>query len=236
MSNITVHCGINNPECSPSRVFEIESFESLDFESSHMTMTELQLRLNAKLMCILSNCTAIIKGVDINQTIADITIADNGIFYRIMSITKMVKDIDDFKPFYTPLDYVRVVNDFIYETENERAFTSQQYDTLIGKTKHLISCLSDIISDVFIDGLTTVCNGDNDKIMLVPTSSLIKTFNITEKELHYGVSLKCNGKEIVLLKQEWENLTLELDEIVKDKPDIELFDCAMIGVIASFME
>lgn len=230
MATIKVKCGINNPKCSP-RIFEIES---LDFERSHMT--NQQLELNAKLLCILASCTAILRGVDINQTIADIKIADNSIFYRIMSITKLIKAIDNFKPFNLPLDYIRAVNDCLYKTENERAFSSSQWKTLMGKTRHLQLCTAQKISEVFIDGLTTVYNGDNDKTILVPTSSVIKTFNITEKELYYGVSIKCNGEELILREQEWENITLEIDEVVRHKPDIELFDSAMIGVIAAFME
>jgi len=231
MATIKVKCGINNPKCSP-RIFEIES---LDFERSHMT--NQQLELNAKLLCILSNCTTILRGRDTNRTIADITIADNNsIFYRIMSITKLIKAIDNFKPFNLPLDYIRAVNDCLYKTENERAFSSSQWKTLIGKTRHLQLCTAQKISEVFIDGLTTVYNRDNDKTILVPTSSVIKTFNITEKELYYGVSIKCNDEELILCEQELENLTLEIDEVVRHKPDIELFDSAMIGVIAAFME
>jgi hypothetical protein len=71
---------------------------------------------------------------------------------------------------------------------------------------------------------------------LVPTSSVIKTLNITEKELYYGVSIKCNCEELVLCEQEWENLTLEIDEVVRHKSDTKLFDSAMIGIIAAFME
>lgn len=231
MATIKVNCGINNPKCSPSRVFEIET---LDFERSHMT--NQQLELNAKLLCILSNCTAILRGRDTNRTIADITIADNSIFYRIMSITKLIKAIDNFKPFELPLDYVRAVNDCLYKTENERAFAPQQWKTLIAKTRRLQLCTVQKISEVFIDGLTTVYNRDNDKIILVPTSSVIKTLNITEKELYYGVSIKCNNEELVVREQEWENLTLEIDEVVRHKPDTELFDSAMIGIIAAFME
>jgi hypothetical protein len=231
MATIKVNCGINNPKCSPSRAFEIET---LDFERSHMT--NQQLELNAKLLCILANCTSIIRGVDINRTIADITIVDNSIFYRIIGITKLINTVDNFKPFSLPLDYIRAVNDCLYKTENERAFAPQQWKTLIEKSKHLQLYTSQKIGDVFIDGLTTVYNGDNDKVILVPTSSVIKTFNITEKELYYGVSIKCNNEELILCEQEWENLTLEIDEVVRHKPNTELFDSAMIGVIAAFME
>jgi hypothetical protein len=199
-------------------------------------MTNQRLELNAKLLCILANCTSIIRGVDINRTIADITIADNGIFYRIIGITKLIKAVDNFKPFELPLDYIRAVNDCLYKTENERAFAPQQWKTLIEKSKHLQLYTAQKISEVFIDGLTTVYNVDNNKIILVPTSSVIKTLNITEKELYYGVSIKCNGEELVLCEQEWENLTLEIDEVVRHKSDTKLFDSAMIGIIAAFME
>lgn len=232
MSNITVHCGINNPECSPSRVFEINS---LNFE--RFDMSNHQLEIATKMMVIIANCAAIIEDRDTVQTIADITIADNNIFHRIIGITKLIRDIDNFNPFHSPLDYVRAVNKYIYKTKNERAFSRQNWKALMRMTTGLKlsveTLLSELSDEVFYDGLTTVYNEeDHGKLVLVPTSSVVTTFNVTEEELYYGVIIKCNNEEIALHSQKWEDIIPELEEVLNS--NTELFNSA-IGVIAAFM-
>lgn len=235
MSNITVHCGINNPVCSPSRIFEIEK---LDFENTTSRQPQ-NIETDVKLMYIVGQCKAVIN--DVYRTVAGITIVDNTAFYRVLDITKTVKHIEGFRPFNMPLDFVRIVNDYLYKTDNERAFSPQQWAKVVDVASKTILFAKDMLSDIFTEGISTVYDGDNRKLYIIPSKAVINLLGVSHDELKYGVSLHCDGEEVVIMSQEYENILLELKELcglVKvENDDIELKIFAnAVGIIAAFME
>ena len=230
MSNITVHCGINNPTCSPSRVFEIER---LDFENT----TSQNIETDVKLMYVIGQCKAVIN--DVYRTVAGINIVDNTAFYRVLDITKMVKHIEGFRPFNMPLDFVREINNCLYKTDNERAFAPQQWAKVISTANKAMLLAKEMLSNIFSEGVSTVYDGT--KLYIVPSKSVIELLGVTDIELEYGVSLHCDGEEITIVSNEYENLILELKELCgplskeENDVDIKIFTNA-VGVIAAFME
>lgn len=233
MSNITVYCGINNPKCSPSRVFEIER---LDFENT--TSQPQNIETDVKLMYIIGQCKAVIN--DVYRTVAGINIVDNTAFYRVLDITKTVK-IVGFNPYQMPLDFVRAINDCLYKTENERAFSPQQWAKVVAMANKTILFAKDMFSDTFNEGISTVYDG-NSKFHIVPSKAVIKLLGVSHDELKYGVSLHCDGEEVIIVSQKYENLILELKELCgfldkaeNDDTELKIFTNA-IGVIAAFME
>lgn len=236
MSNITVHCGINNPKCSPSRIFEIEK---LDFKNT--TNQPQNIENEVKLMYIIGQCKAVIN--DVYRTVAGINIVDNTAFYRVLDITKTVKHIEGFRPFNMSLDFVRIVNDYLYKTDNERAFSPQQWAKVVDAASKTILFAKDMLSDIFTEGISTVYDGDSSKLYIVPSKAVINLLGVSHDELKYGVSLHCDGEEIIIMSQEYENILLELKELcgicskAENDNDVEvkIFTNA-IGIIAAFME
>ena len=235
MSNITVHCGINNPKCSPSRIFEIKK---LDFENTTSRQHQ-NIETDVKLMYVIAECESIIK--DVYRTVANIIIADNCVFYRAMNVTKIVKYIEGFRPFNMPLDFVRIVNDYLYKTDNERAFTPQQWAKVVATANKTMLLAKEMLSNIFSEGISTVYDGNN-KLNIIPSKDVIKLLGVSHDELKYGVSLHCDGEEVIIMSQEYENILLELKElcgIYKEENDndaeVKIFTNA-IGIIAAFME
>lgn len=233
MATIKVNCGINNPKCSPSRVFEIET---LDFENT--TVYQLETT-DVRLMYVIAECEAIVK--DVYRTVADIVITDNCVFHRVINITKIVKYIEGFRPFNMPLDFARIVNDCIYKTEDERAYTSKQWAKVVDTAQKTILLAKGMLSDIFTEGISTVYDGDR-KLYIVPSKAVIKLLGVTTSELEYGISLHCDGEEVIIMSQEYENILLELKELcglvkVENDDDTELKIFAnAVGIIAAFME
>lgn len=237
MSNITVHAGINNPTSSPSRIFEIES---LNFDFENTTVHQIyQIGTDVRLMYIIAECEAITR--DVCYNVANIMIVDNCVFNRAMNVSKMVKYIEGFKPFNMPLDFARIVNDCIYKTINERAYSASQWAKVVTMAEKIMLLAKKMLSDVFTEGVSTVYDGDK-QLHIIPSKSVIELLGVTIDELHYGITLSCNGEEVVIMSQSYENLILELkelcglvDKVKNDDTELKIFANA-VGIIAAFME
>lgn len=234
MATIKVKCGINNPKCSPSRVFEIER---LDFENT--TSQPQNIETDVKLMYIIGQCKAVIN--DVYRNVAGINIVDNAAFYRVLDITKIVKHIEGFRPFNMPLDFVREINNCLYKTDNERAFAPQQWAKVVATANKTMLLAKEMLSNIFSEGISTVYDGNN-KLNIIPSKAVIKLLGVSHDELKYGISLHCDGEEVIIMSQEYENILLELKELCgfdkvenDDDTEIKIFSNA-VGVIAAFME
>ena len=242
MAKIKIDCGLNNPQSSPSREFEIDSLgvDINEFDADIITY-------NAALLGIIGTCDSIYYCCT-EHVGSTIVIAPSYIKDECISLIKLIKCVKKYKPdafndvLESQLYLLRMANNYFYKTELERAYLAERYaefESVVEKTK---ATALGYISSVFADGLATVSNAENNKLIYVPKSSVLSVLSVSEDELYYGVKLRCADREVIIVSQDFRNIPIDMMLASKvssydneDDYEVILTNAVTKGIITSML-
>lgn len=210
MATIKVECGLNNPMSSQSREFEINSLGTDINEFDEDTIA-----YNAALLGIVGLCDSIYYCCTehVGNTIV---IAPSYIKDECVSMIKLIKYVKKYKHdafndvLESQLYLLRLANNYFYKTELERAYLAEKYTDFESVVKKTRETALRYISSVFLDGIATISNAENNKLIYVPKSTLLSVLSISEDELYYGVKLRCADRELIIISQDFRNIPVDM--------------------------
>lgn len=148
---------------------------------------------------------------------ATVVIAPQYIYGESVKLVKLLKNIRNYKAdafsniiATSPLQYIRSVEDYFFKTDKERAYIAEKYDALdqlIVKTR---TAAVSYLSSVFNEGIVSVSNEDNDKIVYIPQGDLVTLIGVSEDELFQGVKLICENHEVSLEAQDLRDTSTDM--------------------------
>ena len=209
MAKIKIACGLNNPQSSPSREFELNSIGTDINEFDADTIV-----YNAALLGIIGTCDSIYYCC--TERIGDsIVIAPSYIKDECVSMIKLIKCVKKYKHdafddvLESQLYLLRMANNYFLKTELERAYLAERYAEFESAIKKTKETALEYISSVFADGIASV-SSENSKLVYVPKSTLLSVLSVTEDELYYGVKLKCENREAIIVSQDFRNISVDM--------------------------
>jgi hypothetical protein len=193
-----------------SRRFEVNSIGN-DFKEFDKDL----VAYNAALLAVIGVCDDIHFCCS-ERIGATVVIAPQYIHGECIKLVKLVKAIRNYKAdafsdiITSPLQYMRAVGGHFYKTDKERAYIAEKYDALdqlIVKTRMIAVSY---ISSVFNEGVVSVSNEDNDKIVYIPQGDLVALIGVNEDELFQGVKLICENHEVSLEAQDLRDTSTDM--------------------------